>query len=124
MGFGPHLMVDCFHFDKVEELSDLNNISEFLWELSQDIEMTPITQPYVFPYKNEDAPEDEGVTGNLIIAESHISIHTFPKKDYAFVDVFSCREFNTADALEFISDYLSCDYEKHLVHRGKGFTRS
>lgn len=33
-----------------------------------------------------------GLTGIAIIAESHISIHTWPELDYAAVDVFTCGD--------------------------------
>jgi S-adenosylmethionine decarboxylase proenzyme len=32
----------------------------------------------------------QGVTGVVIIAESHISIHTWPERGYAAVDIFTC----------------------------------
>jgi len=32
----------------------------------------------------------QGVSGVVIIAESHISIHTWPEHDYAAVDIFTC----------------------------------
>jgi S-adenosylmethionine decarboxylase len=31
-----------------------------------------------------------GVSGVLVLAESHISIHTWPERDFAAVDVFMC----------------------------------
>ena len=31
-----------------------------------------------------------GVTGVLLLAESHISIHTWPETDYAAIDIFMC----------------------------------
>jgi len=33
-----------------------------------------------------------GVTGVVAIAESHLSIHTWPEYGYAAVDVFTCSE--------------------------------
>lgn len=35
-----------------------------------------------------------GVTGVLLLAESHISIHTWPERDYAALDVFMCGDCN------------------------------
>ena len=32
----------------------------------------------------------QGVTGVLAIAESHLSIHTWPELDYAAADIFTC----------------------------------
>ena len=32
----------------------------------------------------------QGVSGVVVIAESHVAIHTWPEHDYAAVDIFSC----------------------------------
>ncbi len=36
--------------------------------------------------------EPQGVTGLVLLAESHISIHTWPEHGYAAVDVFTCGD--------------------------------
>ena len=36
--------------------------------------------------------EPQGVTALVLLAESHISIHTWPEAGYAAVDVFTCGE--------------------------------
>ncbi len=36
--------------------------------------------------------EPQGVTGLALLAESHISIHTWPESNYAAVDVFTCGD--------------------------------
>jgi S-adenosylmethionine decarboxylase len=36
--------------------------------------------------------EPQGVTGFALLAESHISIHTWPEHGYAAVDVFTCGD--------------------------------
>jgi S-adenosylmethionine decarboxylase proenzyme len=35
----------------------------------------------------------QGVSGVVIIAESHLSIHTWPEHGYAAVDIFTCGTF-------------------------------
>lgn len=40
-----------------------------------------------------------GVTGVVVIAESHVSIHTWPEFDYAAVDVFTCSDRMNVDLL-------------------------
>jgi S-adenosylmethionine decarboxylase len=41
-----------------------------------------------------------GVTGVALLAESHISIHTWPERDYAAIDIFMCgRKCSPASAL-------------------------
>jgi S-adenosylmethionine decarboxylase len=43
-----------------------------------------------------------GVTGVLLLAESHISIHTWPEHGFAAADIFMCGEAQPARALEVI----------------------
>ena len=48
-----------------------------------------------------------GVTGVVLLAESHISIHTWPEADFAAVDIFMCGSANPQRALEALVDALS-----------------
>jgi S-adenosylmethionine decarboxylase len=51
----------------------------------------------------------QGVSGVVVIAESHLSIHTWPEYGYAAVDFFTCGE--TADpykAFEYMKKMLKC----------------
>ena len=120
--FGPHLMLDLKECN-TEKLKDYELVFNVLNDLPEKIGMTKITQPYVFPYSGL-VPEDKGITGTVIIAESHISIHTFQEKDYCFVDVFSCKPFDVELAEQYIINaFESKSYEKHVVQRGKQFSR-
>jgi S-adenosylmethionine decarboxylase len=40
-----------------------------------------------------------GVSGVLVLAESHISIHTWPERDFAAIDIFMCGACDPRDAL-------------------------
>lgn len=120
--FGPHLMLDLTRCN-ADKLKDRNLVFDILNDLPEKIGMTKITQPYVFPYEGL-VPEDKGITGTVIIAESHISIHTFQEKDYCFVDVFSCKNFDVDFAASYLIDaFESKKYEKYVVQRGKDFVR-
>ena len=121
--FGPHLMLDLSECDP-ERINDLGFIFNFLNTLPDQIGMTKITQPYVFPYSGL-IPEDRGVTGFVVIAESHLSIHTFVEKGYAFIDLFSCKPFDTDMARNLIiKAFDSKRPEVYMVKRGNGFPRS
>ncbi len=122
--FGPHLMVDILSAD-AGILGDLSSCFEYLSKIPALIGMTPITQPYIFPYKGL-IPDDEGITGFIVIAESHISIHTFPKKNYAFIDIFSCKEFDVDLALKYTQDHFKIDstcMDVKMEKRGLAFKR-
>ena len=120
--FGPHLMLDLRKCNR-RRLADYDLVFNILHDLPALIGMTKITQPYVFPYSGL-VPEDRGITGTVIIAESHISIHTFQEKDYCFVDVFSCKDFDVELAADYmIKAFESKKYDKYVVNRGKDFVR-
>jgi len=121
--FGPHLTLDLKGCNK-DKLKDLGLIFDLLNTLPDKIGMTKITQPYVFPYSGL-VPEDKGVTGVIIIAESHISIHTFEEKDYVFVDIFSCKPFDYELAAEhLIETFEAKEVSKNVLKRGLNFPRA
>ena len=72
-------------------------VLEFLDKFPERIAMTKISEPSVQIYRGP-VEEDWGVSGFVIIAESHISVHTFPDRNYLNVDVFSCKEFDIENA--------------------------
>ncbi|NTV93964.1 MAG: adenosylmethionine decarboxylase [Thiobacillus sp.] len=48
-----------------------------------------------------------GITGVAILAESHISLHTWPERDFIALDIFLCGDRDTAPALKILKDGLS-----------------
>ena len=44
-----------------------------------------------------------GVTGVVLLAESHITVHTWPERDYAAFDVFMCGDCDADRAAEAIA---------------------
>ena len=99
-----HLVVDGFVEDAAR-ISAIKPIFDLLNTLPDQIGMTKIIQPYVFRYHGV-VPEDWGITGMVIIAESHISIHTFPEHHRFHMDVFSCKPFDSEAALRIIDRVL------------------
>ena len=47
-----------------------------------------------------------GISGVAVLAESHISVHTWPEKNYAAFDVFMCGDSNPHRAVEILSRYF------------------
>lgn len=123
IGFGPHLMVDGYNAN-YEKLASVEAVTEFLETTVSEIGMTKIMPPYAFKYDGGDKPEDWGVSGFVIIAESHISIHTFPEKRYFSIDIFSCKDFDIDKAIKLIKEYFETeDLEIRTTDRGTEFPR-
>lgn len=61
----------------------------------------------------------QGVSGVIIISESHFAIHTWPEHSYAAVDIFTCSGFRYTEALKYIRDrFQSEKYSVKLIRRG------
>lgn len=95
---GRHLMLDL-QGCPIEKLSDQNFITSFLDRFPEEIDMRKVSGPYVFTWEESG---QQGISGVVLIAESHITIHTFPAKSLAFIDLFSTKEFD----LSFVANYL------------------
>jgi len=58
-----------------------------------------------------------GVSGVIVLAESHISIHTWPERDYAAIDIFMCGECNPYDAIPVIKERFGPTNVQLAEHR-------
>ena len=119
-GFGTHLILDGYGAAP-DLLQDMKVIYDFLDHVPDEMQMTKIMPPYVFRYQGA-VPEDWGISGFVLIAESHISIHTFPDKRYLSVDIFSCKPFDTDMAIEAVKSLFRVQkYETKILDRGQEF---
>ncbi len=67
----------------------------------------------------------QGVTGLLVISESHFSIHTWPEAGYAAVDFYTCGQGAPERALEVVKRRLAPSrWESMTVGRGLSADRS
>lgn len=93
-----HVIIDGYGGDP-DQLADENVVRVILDRYPEEMGMTKITQPTVIRYTGSN-PEDWGVSGYVMIAESHISMHTFPERHLIWADIFSCKDFDSALILE------------------------
>ena len=100
-----HLVVDGYGADP-DKLQDEELLYRFLDEYPNAIGMTKMIQPQVYTYRGK-TPEDWGLSGFVLIAESHISVHTFPDRRYVNIDIFSCKEFDAASSLKDVEEAFS-----------------
>jgi len=122
VGFGLHLTLDGYGCSQ-ENLANLDLIYEFLEDCPDLINMTKIMPPYVFKYHGK-VPEDWGVSGFVLIAESHISIHTFPDRNYLSLDIFSCKDFDYQKAVDYATEIFGITrHEQNVLDRGLEFPR-
>lgn len=82
---GRHVILELHDCDR-KRLSNCEFLRETLLEACRRAGATILGNSFhVFsPY--------DGVSGVIIIAESHLSIHTWPEYSYAAVDIFACGD--------------------------------
>ena len=119
--FGLHVTIDASGCDK-RKLASYSLVYDILNNLPAKIGMTKMTLPYVAKWLDKFANGTEGMSGFVMIAESHISIHTFPDQDYVFMDVFSCRNFDTQSAIKYLVNAFGAKkYTTKVLKRGVDF---
>lgn len=109
---GRHVIADFFECN-TGFLNDVDCISEALDRASRTAGATVLRQ---FFHKFE----PQGVTGVLILAESHLTIHTWPEFAYASVDAFTCSKRDFTLAMVDIRLALGAAFHKMIeIERGR-----
>lgn len=79
---GRHILLDLMDCDR-ELLNDLGFLRSIMIGAAVDCGATVLGESF-HPF------QPQGVSGVVVIAESHLSIHTWPEYGYAAVDIFTC----------------------------------
>ena len=80
---GAHIIVDVYGGERLDDLAHIENT------LKRCVEVSGATLLHVhLPHFDENG----GVSGVAVLAESHISIHSWPEHGYAALDIFMCGE--------------------------------
>jgi len=81
---GRHILGEFFNCNP-DVLNNLSRIEEIMKEAAQ-VAGAHILGSFFHPFN------PHGVSGVVVIAESHLSIHTWPEYGYAAVDIFTCGQ--------------------------------
>jgi S-adenosylmethionine decarboxylase len=96
---GNHLLVELYECDS-DKLNDLKKVERVLGEAVRISGATALKASF-------HQFEPQGVSGVIIIAESHFTIHTWPEYGYAALDIFTCGEsIDSLKALDYIEKEL------------------
>ena len=109
--FGQHLLAEYRGCDR-ELLDDITRV-ESLLRRAADLAGATIVAAVFHPFS------PQGVTGVVVVEESHLSIHTWPEHGYAAVDFYTCGECHPERAYEYLREALGAEYSELMeVERG------
>jgi len=112
-----HLMLELYGCDR-ELLSNEALIRSTLEDYPAHVQMEKVSPVHLYNIETSN-PLDAGLSGFVIIAQSHISLHAWPEYGEVDIDICSCKEFSQEDATAFAREiFQTDDVEAHFVVRG------
>ncbi len=97
----------------IQKSSFVPEIKEILNKVVEELNLGKVQEAYkqFHPF---------GATGFILLEESHISIHTWPEKEFAAIDVFSCKPFDTEKINSILKDFFETnEINTKVITRGE-----
>ncbi len=108
---GTHLIIDLWDAARLDDLDHVDRT------LRACVEASGATLLHL--HLHHFTPNG-GVSGVAVLAESHISIHTWPERDYAALDVFMCGDADPQAAIPVLREAFAAGrVEVEEVRRGR-----
>lgn len=109
---GEHLLLDLYGVDD-QLLLDRSTALKCLHLIYTTCKLTPVCNPLIHRFDNS------GITGIVMLCESHASIHTYPERQYAGIDVYSCNGCDLNEAADqVIGLFKPVDRTIKIIPRG------
>ncbi len=100
---GRHVLAEVYGC-RFEVLNDIKQVEDIM--VNAALEAGAEIREFVF---HKFSPQ--GVSGVVVISESHLAIHTWPELGYAAVDVFTCgQKVNPWDACNYVAEMFGAEH--------------
>jgi S-adenosylmethionine decarboxylase len=111
-----HVMIDLYGCNP-QLLADASLLQYVLDEYPNRVGMQKVSPVFLQEIKTS-SPLDDGMSGFVIIATSHISLHAWPHYGMVNLDIFSCEDFQTVTVGDFAMHlFQTAQIEIHEVER-------
>jgi S-adenosylmethionine decarboxylase len=111
-----HVMIDLYHCNPTL-LSSEAFLRQVLDDYPDFIGMDKVSEVVLRDIKTSN-PLDDGFSGFIIIATSHVSLHAWPPYGMVNLDIFSCEDFSTEAVVRFAKErFETDDAEVNTVER-------
>lgn len=117
--FGLHLSFDGY-LGQPQRLADPEVVRAWLDGLPDVLDMDKLIEPCLVEVGLRNEKDPGGITGFVLIAQSHLSIHTFPRRRFVRADVFTCQDDLDQDRIRqsLIATFELEAVESNLIPRG------
>ena len=88
---GTHLIADFWGVESIDTVAALERVVR---------DAVAVAGATLLDLRFHRFPGHGGITGYAMLAESHISVHTWPERDYVAIDVFMCGEHRPRESLD------------------------
>jgi S-adenosylmethionine decarboxylase len=82
---GTEWIVDA-HGCNAEALRSVRTLEALFGRIIEELQLRPVNAPIWHQF-----PGEGGVTGVVLLSESHLSVHTFPESGFAAINLYCCR---------------------------------
>lgn len=107
---GKHLLIDLFEAEHLQDLVLMETV------LRECVEVCRATLLHLHLHH---FTENNGISGVAVLAESHITVHTWPEHHYAAFDIFMCGEAKPERAIPVLKKaFKAGKVEIHETMRG------
>lgn len=109
---GVHYIFDIYDCNR-KKIEYQKNVKELLNKIIDILQLSKVNEAY-----QQFTPV--GVTGFILLRESHVSIHTWPEHSFAALDVFSCKNDLDTDGVKVLieAELETGSVEIHSIRRG------
>jgi len=95
---GTHIIIDLWEAARLDDLAHMEAA------MREAVQVCGATLLHI--HLHHFTPSG-GISGVAVLAESHISVHTWPERDFAAFDVFMCGDARPENAIPVLQRYFS-----------------
>ena len=107
---GQHIILDIWGADG---LTEIEHIEKAFAAMAEAASATLLKMQF------HHFGEGCGITGVALLAESHISIHSWPEYNYAAIDIFMCGDSDIQRAIPVVKEYFT-PASMQVTHLSRG----
>lgn len=100
---GKHLILDCITYDH-DYLINYEKVENILTIILNEIGAN------ILHIKFHSFGLNLGYTGLFLLSESHLSIHTWPEKDFFSMDIYTCGDVDSRKSLDMLKKYINISH--------------